>query len=638
MKRLLCRLFVVMALVTGIVTPSAGLAFADPSTDTTIVPVPPVPPAPPVQGPVAPVIPTQGVSPPVNPVPQVPVVDPIPVQAPQPVPQPGPVVTPVVPAPAPVVVPQQVPQQAPVPVKTPDPVPVPAPAPVIEQPTVVPKPAPQPVPVQSPPPVISTTPQVRPVPVPSNDTAVVTPVTPTKSEAPQDNPGERPTPQLVPPATASTGVGSSVDSPPLPPNGNRQQPPSGVPNDVPGSPGGIAPPATVQSPDISQQINQGSGNEQTVLDTPRRLPPPGPANPFPDWGYNQPTEVQPLPVPGHGGGSCNAQNCNNNGPGPVGGPCTAQNCNNNGPGPVGPCTGLNCNNNGPGPVGGGCGTPPCTNPGPGGCGTPPCGGPGPIGGGCGTPPCGPPPPIIPDRPVYNPWQNGNHQLPPPNPNIFVRGGNDGQVVFINNVTQINNTVINNNAPAIVYLTNFATNRVLSFNANYGTPFSLSPGWCGGLSGGWGWSANVNILGFGASFAGGGAFNVGAGCGYIPPPIPVNPLPIYSPGYPPVYASNYFEPQGCGCVYADNTYLYGNYQQVPIQGVPQQAFVPTSYTPDIVFQQPTEGLPPFMTGDELGSTNWFAKQPAVLWVSIGVVMLGLMGLAYVNRERLTSMLR
>jgi len=240
--------------------------------------------------------------------------------------------------------------------------------------------------------------------------------------------------------------------------------------------------------------------------------------------------------------------------------------------------------------------------------------------------------------VYNPWQNGNHQLPPPNPDIFVRANDNGQVVFINNVTQINNTVVNN-APVVVYLTNFNTGSVLSFNANFGSPLYLSPGWCGGIGGSWGWSANVNILGFGASFAGGGAFNVGAGCGYIPPPMPpVNPLPIYSPGYQPVYASNYFEPQGCGCVYADNTYLYGNYQQVEIQGVPQQAFVPTSYTPDIVFQQPTEGLPPFMTGDELGSTNWFAKQPAVLWVSIGVVVLGLMGLAYVNRERLVSMLR
>lgn len=606
MKKLLCRLFAVLALVTGIVTPSAGLAFADPSIDTTVVPVPPVPPAPPVQGPVAPVIPTQGVGPPVNPVPQAPVVDPIPVQAPQPVPQPAPVVTPVVPAPAPVVVPQQVPQQAPLPVKTPDPVPqpapvqertvpapVPAPAPVIEQPKVAPKPAPQPVPVQSPPPVTVTTPQVRPAPVPSDDTPVVTPVAPTRSEAPQDNPGGRPIPKPVPPISASTGVGSSVDSPP-PPNGNRQQSPSGVPNDVPGSPGGVAPPVTVQSPDISQQINQGSGNEQTLLETPRRLPPPGSSNPFPNWGYNQPTEVQPLPVSGHGGGSCNAQNCNNNGPGPVGGPCTAQNCNNNGPGPGG--------------------------------------------GGCGTPPCGPPPPIIPDQPVYNPWQNGNHQLPPPNPNIFVRGGNDGQVVFINNVTQINNTVINN-TPAIVYLTNFNTGSVLSFNANFGAPLYLSPGWCGGIGGSWGWSANINILGFGASFAGGGAFNVGAGCGYIPPPLPpVNPLPIYSPGYAPVYASDYFVPDGCGCVYADNTYLYGNYQEVPIQGVPQQVFVPTSYTPDIVFQQPTEGLPPFMTGDELGSTSWFAKQPVVLWVSIGVVLLGLMGLAYVNRERLVSMLR
>lgn len=663
MKRLLCRIFAVLALVAGIVTPSAGLAFVDPSTDTTtVVPVPPVAPAPPVQAPPIPVIPTPGVGPPVNPVPQMPVVVPVPVQNPNPVPQPVPVVTPVVPAPEPVVVPQPAPPQAPTPVKIPVPVPQPAPvqerpvpAPVREQPTVAPKPVPQPAPVQSPPSVIPTTQPVRPMP----DSTMVTPVVPPKTEAPRDAPVAVPqTPQLVPPIAASTGPTGTMGQPPLPSTGNRQLPPPGDTNDaspVVGSAVAVVPHDTgpgqhnpTPLPELTVQpppaINQNITN--TTIDAPRQLPPPGLSNPFPNWGYNPPVEVKPLPVPGHGGGPCNVPGCDNNGPGPIGGGCGTPPCSSPGPGNCGtpPCSSPGPGNCGtppcsnPGPPGS-CGTPPCGGPGPGGggCGTPPCGGPGPGGGNCGTPPCGPPPPIIPDHPVYNPWQNGNHQLPPPNPDIFVRADDNGQVVFINNVTQINNTAVNN-APAIVYLTNFNTNRVLSFNANFGSPLYLSPGWCGGIGGSWGWSANVNILGFGASFAGGGAFNVGAGCGYIPPPMPpVNPLPIYSPGYQPVYASNYFEPQGCGCVYADNTYLYGNYQQVEIQGVPQQAFVPTSYTPDIVFQQPTEGLPPFMTGDEPMSTSWFARQPAVLWVSVGVVMLGLMGLAYVNRQRLMSML-
>lgn len=636
MKRLLCRLFAVMALVAGIVTPSAGLAFADPSTDTTVAPVPPIPTVAPVpvptiggvQNPVVPVIPTQSIGPPPAPViPPVPVVNvPAPIPAPPPVPQPAPVVLPpVAPAPVPVVVQQPVPQPAPPPVKAPDPVPqqapvqqpVSVPAPVVQQPTVAPKPAPQPVPVQSPPPVQVTTQQSRPAP----DSTVATPVAPTKTEAPGDVPVVVPSPQLAPSTVAGT-VGD-VDHPQLPPNGNRQLPPPGGPADTSPVVGSAVvnvphevnePHGRNQLPEVTQQapaaINQNITN--TTIDVPRQLPPPGPANPFPDWGYNRPVEAHPVPLPGHGGQP---------------------------PGGGSQCEALNCNNGNPGPVVGGCGTPPCNNPGPGGsCSTQPCNSPGPTGGGCGTPPCGPPPPIIPDHPVYNPWQNGNQQLPPPNPDIFVRGDDNGQVVFINNVTQINNTVVNN-APATVFLTNFDTNRVLSFNANYGTPMYLSPGWCGGIGGSWGWSANVNLLGFGASFAGGGAFNVGPGCGYVPPPLPpINPLPIYSPGYQPVYASNYFTPQGCGCVYADNTYLYGNYQQVPIQGVPQQVFVPTSYTPDIVFQQPTEGLPPFMTGDDPVSTSWFAKQPAILWVSIGVVMFGLMGLAYVNREHLVSMLR
>lgn len=647
MKRLLCRIFAVLALVAGVVMPSAGLAFADPSTDTTVVTMPPVPTVPPVQAPPVPVLPTQGADPPVNPTPQAPVVNPIPVQNPNPVPQPAPVITPVAPAPVPVVVPSQAPQQVPLPVKiavsVPQPSvqerPAPAPVSVSEQPTVAPKPAPQPVPVQSTPPVVPTTRQVQTVP----NSKVATPIVPTvRTEAPREAPVTvPPIVKTVPQIAASTGTAGGVDQPPA--IGNHQLPPPGEPNDASpvidssvadilhdGASGShsqnLLPEATVQT---QSAVNQNSNN--TTIDAPRQLPSPGPSNPFPNWGYNPPVEVTPLPVPGYGGGPCGTPGCNNNGPGPIGGGCGTPPCSNSGPGNCGtpPCSGSGSGN---------CGMPSCSNPGPpGGCGTPPCGGPG-SGSGCGAPPCGPPPPIIPNRPVYNPWQNGNHQLPPPNPNIFVRADGDGQVMFINNVTQINNTAVNN-APAIVYLTNFNTNRVLSFNANFGSPLYLSPGWCGGISGSWGWSANVNILGFGASFAGGGAFNVGAGCGYIPPPLPpVNPLPIYSPGYQPVYASDYFEPQGCGCVYADNTYLYGNYQQVEIQGVPQQAFVPTSYTPDIVFQQPTEGLPPFMTGDEPVSVNWFTRQPAVLWVSVGVVMLGLMGLAYVNRERLIGMLR
>lgn len=624
MKRLLCRIFAVMALVAGIVTPSAGLAFADPSTDTTVAPVPTVPPVPTaqVQTPVVPVIPTPGVGPPVAPAPQVPVVvtpAPVPVPAPQPVPPPAPVVAPVVPTvapqPVPVKAPDPVPPQpAPVVTVPPAPVTAPAPAPVVEQPIPAPKPVIQPAPA---PIVVPPVQPPKPVTPPASVTAPappVVPVPPVKSEAPQITTVDRPVPS-APPVAVDTGP---VPANQPPSTGRTQLPPPAGPNEVSPVEGsdpvvvphdaGVGARSVSPLPEVAVQtspaINQNITN--TTIDVPRQLPPPAPSNPFPSWGYNQPVEVQPVPFPVHngqqGGGSCN----------------TTQNCNNN-----------------PGPVGGSCGNPPCSNPGPpgGGCSTQPCNNPGPSGN-CGSPPCGNvPPPIIPDHPVYNPWQNGNHHTPPPNPDIFVRGDDNGQVVFVNNVTQINNTSINN-APVTVYLTNFDTNRVLSFNSNYGTPNYLSPGWCGGLGGSWGWSANANVLGFGASFAGGGSFNVGPGCGYIPPPMPpVNPLPIYSPGYPPVYASNYSTPQGCGCIYADNTYLYGNYQQVPIQGVPQQAFVPTSYTPDIMFQQPTAGLPPFMTGDDPVSTNWFAKQPAILWVSVGIVMLGLTGLAYVNREHL-----
>lgn len=386
-----------------------------------------------------------------------------------------------------------------------------------------------------------------------------------------------------------------------PPSGASTQPTGGLPNqDLPPLielPGVNQPAAPGGPVGILNPSNQPGGSDNYNGPPQQLPPPPPPSNPFPDWGHNPPVEVQPTPVPvgdgpfpgGNPGGPCGSSGpsgpCNPGSPGNPGGPCDDNSL-------LG-----SCNHGG-----------------------------------------SPPPPILGDNGVYNPWQHGNRHYPPPDPDIFVGPGQNDQVVIVNNVTNINNTVINN-VPADLYLTNFLTHQVLTFPVNYGTPYALGPNWCGGIGGSWGWSASIGVPFFGASFAGGGAFNVGSNCGYVPPPPVIQPLYIYGDGYSPWYTNDYFVPQGCGCVYANNTYMYGDYQPVVIEGQTQQAFVPTSYTPDIVFQQPTEGLPPFITGDNpvnmASSQSWFKRQPAIMWVGIGVVVIGLLGLAYVNRQRLLS---
>lgn len=628
-----CKIAALIGAASILVMPVAlaGSALADsPPVGPTTTPVPapilvpqqpniPVAPPVPVPPPVAPQqpVPPQAPPPVVQPPPQAPIVVPEPPVAPPPITvqpqapvQQVPVQQPEVVPPKPVSPPPQVTVQAP-----PEPV---APVPT----TTIDIPHPQntsPAPPSSPEPRITThapvipptvsspeigsgQPSVRSGDVPQEPQEGQVPVTtqqqqgnpgPNPDHRSGGNPGQQPPEQGVPPSAPGNGPPVSI------PN---QGPPFGMPpsdGNVP--PGGTHVPG---GPCIGNSPCDQGGPPQQLP------PPPGASNPFPDWGHNPPVEVQPTPVPVDGpypGG-------NPGGPGGPGGPGIPG-------GPGGPC-----GNNGPsGPCGPGGPGAPCGNNGP----------PGPCN------PGGPPPPILGDHGVYNPWQHGNQYFPPPNPDIFVGPGQNNQVVIVNNVTNINNTVINN-VPANLYLTNFVTNQVLTFPVNYGTPYALAPGWCGGVGGSWGWSASVGVPFFGASFAGGGAFNVGGNCGYIPPPPITQPLYIYADGYAPWYTNDYFVPQGCGCVYANNTYLYGSYQPVTIQGQTQQAFVPTSYTPDIVFQQPTEGLPPFITGDNpvanTASQSWFARQPAILWVGIGVVIIGLLGLAYVNRQRLLSVFR
>ncbi|USN96474.1 MAG: hypothetical protein H6797_05420 [Candidatus Nomurabacteria bacterium] len=567
---------------------------------TTSVPVPQIPAAP--QQPEAPVAQLPQQAPPIAPPPQaqpaapaVPPAAPSPVQAPPELPVPPPVQ---VKPQAPVQVPQAPVQVSQPPVTTtvvpPSSAQVPpkTQAPKVTPPKSVPPTASVTSLPDSPPPSSVPQPSV-PKASPQNPSSQVPTV---KSPTAPGGMGvqEQPKPTEVPtPSDTKDVQGSAVPAESSPPKIAGSVPSIGQPaqetpsivvphgTSLPSAPGDA-----VDLPDLPKQPTGGGSHSGP----PQQLPPPPPANPFPDWGHKPAVEAQPTPVPvsnGYPGGPPNGQ---------PGGSC----------GPNGPC-------------------------GPGG----PCGGNGPCNQN------GPPPPILGNHDVYNPWQHGNRRRPPPNPNVFVGPGQNNQVVIVNNVTQVNNTVINN-APANIYLTNFVTHDVLSFPANYGTPYNLPSGWCGGVGGSWGWSANVGVPGFGASFAGGGAFNVGGNCGYVPPPPIVQPLYIYSSGYAPWYTNDYFVPQGCGCVYANNTYLYGDYQQQVIEGQPQQVFVPTSYTPDIVFQQPTQGLPPFITGDNpvtnTASQSWFVRQPVILWFGIGIVVIGLLGLAYVNRQRLLSVFR
>lgn len=171
-------------------------------------------------------------------------------------------------------------------------------------------------------------------------------------------------------------------------------------------------------------------------------------------------------------------------------------------------------------------------------------------------------------------------------------------MFINN---IQNTVVN------YFVTNLNTGAVWNFpNIPYGTPYAFPPNWCGGAGGGFAWSANIGVPFFNASFAGGGYFNANAGCGilpYVPPPAP---LIIAAPSYPQYYANNYYQPPNCGCVYVNNTYLYGQQQG--------NVFVPRSWTPDIVTQPARPGVPPFIYGTGRSPSYWW-----LLWLGLSVTL-------------------
>lgn len=146
------------------------------------------------------------------------------------------------------------------------------------------------------------------------------------------------------------------------------------------------------------------------------------------------------------------------------------------------------------------------------------------------------------------------------------------------------------------------------------------------------------LGSGLTFLASGVLNIGIGGffqPYIPPPAP---LFIGAPGYPEFYAPDYIQPEGCGCVYVDNTYLYG--QQQEEQG--RTVFVPTSWTPSPVTQPAKQGLPPFITGvnpvPQLPNPSGLAAMlhrdwlPLVMWGG-GTLIVAAIGAAYwVNRYR------
>jgi hypothetical protein len=251
-----------------------------------------------------------------------------------------------------------------------------------------------------------------------------------------------------------------------------------------------------------------------------------------------------------------------------------------------------------------------------------------------TPHCGDqdndchPGPVLPGQ-WNNQWLNdcdhnhGHDCHPPQNPDIFVHNDVNNNPVFVNNIV---NTTTN------VFVTNLQTGAVWNFpHVGYGAPFAFPPNWCGGIGGGFAWSANIGTPFFGANFAGGGYFNAGAGCGvipYVPPPVP---LIIAAQGYPQYIAPNYVRPPGCGCVHVANTYIFGQ-QQGPV-------FVPRSWTPDIVTQPARQGLPYFITGSDpsdkqvsaLATIMHRSSQP-LIWGSAVLIVMAIVTAFWVNRRQ------
>lgn len=193
----------------------------------------------------------------------------------------------------------------------------------------------------------------------------------------------------------------------------------------------------------------------------------------------------------------------------------------------------------------------------------------------------------------------HHGPPPKPPVVIDHDGDHIVITNVFNTVINNTTIINQqivNPTSYIYLRNWDTNQVLRFHAGIDGRFVLPTGWCGGAGGYWSVSAGISALGFSA-YGGAGGFFTSGGCGYLPPPPPpvayppqlyvAPPFDYY--GAAPMNLGPYYIPdQGCGCVYAPdyNTTFYGGFQD--------QQFVPTGYAPETIFQQaPTPGYPEWL---------------------------------------------
>lgn len=222
--------------------------------------------------------------------------------------------------------------------------------------------------------------------------------------------------------------------------------------------------------------------------------------------------------------------------------------------------------------------------------------------------------------------------------VRVDRGPNGRPMVINNTVNIVN----------IYIQNFITNEVRVMPVYPNTPAYIGGNLCGGGGASFGWSANAALgaPGFAARFSAGGMFSVGgSGCGYIPPPVYNQPLYFTAAGYGQWNTPNYSQPAGCGCVYSGGAYMYGQYQNQPVyvpgyqQPQIRPVFIVDGWKGDYVFErQLTGGLPPFLTGENpspdeqtLAAQESTGHNDFVLWV-LGFTVLGAAGIGvFYNRE-------
>jgi hypothetical protein len=231
-------------------------------------------------------------------------------------------------------------------------------------------------------------------------------------------------------------------------------------------------------------------------------------------------------------------------------------------------------------------------------------------------------PVLNDQQVHDLWRELGHdrQGPPPDSDVHVVPGPGGLPTILNNVQHLAAALPH--PPVVMAFLNLAAGAVFTTTVPFGAPVVLPAGWCGGgfrAGASIAWSATVASPTGGVNLAGSGGFNVDASCGVVRFSAGAA-LSISIGGVLYPVGTDYFQPQGCACIQARNTWWRGVPQWQNVNGQSQWVLQPDGWTTDLLRQPMAPGAPVY------ANASLAAPLPPAWpwWVIPAVLLLGVAG--------------